>query len=276
MLINAHHHFWRFIPAEYPWIDEGKKILQRDFLPMDLKTEIADVAVDGVISVQARQSVMETDFLLELADKNEFIRGVVGWAPLIDADLLTCLEKWKASRKLLGLRHVLQDEPDDRHMLRPDFDRGISLLKQFNLRYDILIFERQLPGSIELVDRHPETTFIVDHVAKPKIGAREMEPWSSRIRELAKRPNVYCKISGMATEADWKTWSEAQLRPYFETVLNAFTPRRLMFGSDWPVCLLACNYRKWVQTVREWTKPLSVTEQGRIWGETAIEAYGLA
>jgi len=274
-VIDAHHHFWNYNPAEYGWIDDGKKILRRDLGPTDLQAAIAPADVNGVISVQARQTIEETDWLLGLANQHDFIRGVVGWAPLIDVDLRNHLDRWEGRQKLLGLRHVLQDEPDDNYMLRADFDRGIALLKEYELVYDILIFERQLPGSIELVDRHPELTFILDHVAKPKIAAGEMEPWRGHIRELARRPNVYCKISGMTTEADWSRWTPAQLQPYFDTVLDAFGPRRLMFGSDWPVSLLASSYLKWVQTVREWTATLSISENERIWGETASEAYRL-
>jgi L-fuconolactonase len=170
---------------------------------------------------------------------------------------------------------VLQDEPDDNYMLRPEFDRGVSLLKDFGLRYDILIFEQHLRQSIQLVDRHPQLTFILDHVAKPRIRENVISPWRENMKELAKRPNVYCKISGMATEADHASWTEKQLRPYMETALDAFGPKRLMFGSDWPVCLLATSYRRWFQTVTDFVAPLSDSERTRIMGGTAVEAYGL-
>ncbi len=275
-VIDAHHHFWNYTPQDYGWIGPGMEILRRDFLPNNLKNEISAAGVDGVVSVQARQTVGETDWLLGLAEQHDFIKGIVGSAPLVDPDLRRHLDGWAARRKLLGLRHVLQDEPDDRHMLRPDFDRGIGLLKEYGLRYDILIFERQLPGSIELVDRHPDQVFILDHVAKPKIGKNELEPWATRLRDLARRGNVYCKISAMATEADWHAWTSAQLRPYFDVALEAFGPARLMFGSDWPVCLLATDYGRWMRHGREWVAELSTAEQDRFWGGTAIEAYGLA
>jgi len=274
-IIDSHHHFWKYAPAEYSWIGQDKQILRRDFLPPDLKTQIAAAGVDGVISVQARQTIPETDWLLDLAEQNDFIRGVVGWAPLIDPDVRRHLDGWAGRSKLLGLRHVLQDEPDDSYALRADFNAGISLLREYGLRYDILIFERQLPAAIELADRHPRQVFILDHIAKPKIAAGELQPWRTQILDLAKRPHVYCKISGMATEANWQTWNPDQLRPYFETVLEAFGPSRLMFGSDWPVCLLACDYQRWKQTVAAWIAPLSPAEQNKIWGETALEAYGL-
>ena len=169
----------------------------------------------------------------------------------------------------------LQDEPDDNYMLRDDFNRGIAALKDFGLRYDTLIFERHLPQSIRLVDQHPRQTFILDHVAKPRIKAGELAPWRENVREFARRPNVYCKISGMVTEADWKTWTPSQLRPYLNVVLESFGPKRLMFGSDWPVCLVACDYQRWHRVVADFIAPLSKSEQAQIMGGTAAEAYGL-
>ena len=274
-VIDAHHHFWNYTPREYGWINPQMSVLRRDFLPVHLQQEIAPAGVDGVISVQARQTVAETDWLLDLADQNDFIRGIVGWAPLASESLDRHLDNWAKRKKLLGLRHVLQDEPDDQHMLRLDFDRGIGRLKKYGLPYDILIFDRQLPGAIEMVDRHPDQVFILDHIAKPKIAAGEIQPWAARITDLARRPNVYCKISGMATEANHATWTAAALQPYFDAVLKAFGPQRLMFGSDWPVCLLATDYERWIQSVRGWTDCLSAHERRRIMGGTAIEAYRL-
>jgi len=271
MIIDAHQHFWRYSADEYRWIDQRMSILRRDFLPEDLKR----CGVDAVISVQARQSLFETQWLLELAQAHQFIRGVVGWVPLIHHDIQIELERLAVNPKLRGMRHVLQDEPDDRYMLRDDFNRGVAMLERFNLRYDILIFERHLAQTIRFVDRHPKQIFILDHVAKPRIRDRQIDPWRKLLRELAQRPNVYCKISGMVTEADWKTWSPADLAPYFDAALEAFSPRRLMFASDWPVCLLASSYARWVQTVRQWAAPLSAAEQQRLFAATAIEAYGL-
>lgn len=275
MTIDAHHHFWRYTTEEFGWIDEPMAAIRRDFLPEHLAAEIAAAKVDGVISVQARQSVVETEWLLELAARNEFIRGVVGWVELVSPRVRADLERLAVNPKLRSVRHVVQGEPDPGFILRPDFNNGIRELRNLDLRYDILIFERQLPQTIEFVDRHPEQVFILDHVAKPRIGANELSPWRENIRELARRPNVFCKISGMVTEADYRRWTAAQLRPYFETVLEAFGPRRLMFGSDWPVCLVACDYVRWAALVREWISPLSPAEQARILGETAAEAYGI-
>jgi L-fuconolactonase len=275
MLIDSHHHFWQYSLQEYAWISDSMSVLKRDYLPPDLNREIKSVGFDGVVSVQARQSLRETQWLLELAEKNDFIKGVVGWVPLKSIDLSCELQKFAGHSKLKAVRHVLQDEPDDNYMLRPEFDRGISLLKDFHLRYDILIFERHLKQSIKLVDRHPDLTFILDHVAKPRIKEKLISPWRENINELAKRPNIYCKISGMATEADHSNWTETQLLPYMETALDAFGPRRLLFGSDWPVCLLATPYRRWFETVTDFIAPLSDSERNRIMGGTAIEAYGL-
>ena len=274
-VIDAHHHFWRYNTQDFGWIDDAMRVIRRDFLPIDLEKEIRAAGVDGVVSVQARQSLEETHWLLELAGQNPFIRGVVGWAPLIAPDADKIVGELAANPKLRSLRHVLQGEPDERYMLRADFNRGLAALQLHNLAYDILIFERHLPQSIELVDRHPEQVFVLDHVAKPRIKDNLLEPWRKNIFELAKRENVYCKISGMVTEADYTRWTEAQLLPYVDTVLEAFGPQRLMLGSDWPVSLVACDYSRWVNLVRSWIKKLSAAEQKRILGDTAIEAYRL-
>jgi L-fuconolactonase len=174
-----------------------------------------------------------------------------------------------------AIRHPIHDEPDDHFVLREDFNRGIAALKRFDLRYDLLVFEKHLPQTIQFVDRHPDQIFIVDHVAKPRIRDRVLSPWRENIRELARRSNVYCKVSGMVTEAEWHTWSEEDLSPYIETVVEAFTPKRIMFGSDWPVVSLASSYRRWIETVRAAIAQLSTTERERILGGTAIDAYGL-
>ena len=274
-VIDAHHHFWRYNTQDFGWIDDAMRVIRRDFLPIDLEKEIRAAGVDGVVSVQARQSLEETHWLLELAGQNPFIRGVVGWAPLIAPDADKIVGELAANPKLRSLRHVLQGEPDERYMHRADFNRGLAALQLHNLAYDILIFERHLPQSIELVDRHPEQVFVLDHVAKPRIKDNLLEPWRKNIFELAKRENVYCKISGLVTEADYVQWTEAQLQPYVDTVLEAFGPQRLMLGSDWPVSLVACDYSRWVNLVRSWIKKLSAAEQKRILGDTAIEAYRL-
>ena len=275
MRIDAHHHFWHYTTKEYGWIDDEMAMLRRDFLPVDLEREIARAGIDGVVSVQARQTLEETEWLLGLAAKHAFIKGVVGWVPLADPNVGTVLEQLAQNPKLKGVRHVVQGEPDDQFILGADFNRGVSMLAKFGLVYDILIFPKQLQPSIQFVDRHPEQVFVLDHIAKPQIKAGIMEPWAAQIRELAKRPNVYCKVSGMVTEADYKRWTEDQLKACFDVVLDAFGPRRLMFGSDWPVCLAACDYARWHKLVSGWIAKLSTDEQTRVLGGTAVEAYGL-
>jgi len=273
--IDAHHHLWKYSQEQYPWMLAGMENIRRDFLIPELHSVTREAGVTGTVAVQARQTIVETEWLLGLARDNELIRGVVGWVPLIDADVAKHLERFSGNRKLKGIRHVLHDESDDFYMLRDDFNRGISLLNDFGLRYDILIFERHLLQTIQFVDRHPKQLFIVDHIAKPRVKDRVRSSWEAEIAELARRDNVYCKLSGMATEADWKGWTESDLRPYFDTVLAAFGPDRLMFGSDWPVILVACSYKCWADTVRSWIAELSPAEQLSIMGGTAKMAYSL-
>lgn len=275
MVIDSHHHFWRYTDADYGWIPPEWSVIKRDFLPSDLQREITAAGVDGVISVQARQSLVETEWLLDLAARHPFIRGVVGWVPLIDPAIETHLDRFAAAPKLRALRHVLQGEPDDGYMLRADFNRGISALTRRGLTYDILILERHLPATITFVDRHPNQVFILDHIAKPRIGAGELEPWAKNIRELARRPNVACKLSGMVTEADVATWTPSQLKPYFDVVLDAFGPQRLLFGSDWPVCLAGVSYSGWKQTVESLLRGITPRERAAIFGGNAIDIYRL-
>lgn len=275
MKIDSHHHFWRYDPIEYGWLDDAMKSIRRDFLPEHLRSEIAAAGVGGVVSVQARQCLAETQWLLDLAAQNDFIKGVVGWVNLSSPSVGADLERFSQNAKLKSVRHVIQGEPDDDFILRDDFNRGVSGLKRFNLAYDILIFERHLPQTIKFVDAHPHQVFVLDHLAKPRIKENLFEPWNRNLRELARRPNVYCKISGLVTEADYARWNEAQLRPYFEAALEAFGPPRLMFGSDWPVCLVACGYARWHKLVSGWIFSLTAGEQARILGGTASEAYRL-
>ena len=274
-MIDSHHHFWRYDPQEYGWISESMALLRRDFLPANLRREISQRESMAWSASKPARRLEETRWLLELAEQNDFIRGVVGWVPLVSDRVRHDLERFSRHAKLKAVRHVLQDEPDDNYVLRDDFSRGIRFLKDFGLRYDILIFERHLPQAIKFVDRHPDLTFILDHVAKPRIRDGILSPWRENMRDLAKRPNVYCKLSGMATEADPNAWTPSQLRPYADVALEAFGARRLMFGSDWPVCLLAVNYSRWISVVREFASPLSPSEQDRLFSGTAVEAYGL-
>lgn len=273
--VDAHHHLWDYNPLDYRWITDAMSILRRDFLPDDLKPELDRVGIESTVVVQARQKIEETEWLLKLATQYPFILGVVGWVPLTDPQVVDILEYFADSPKLKGVRHLLQDEPDENYMLRKDFNRGIDALTQFGLTYDILIFAHQLPQTIRFVDRHPDQVFILDHIAKPRIRDNVLSPWAEDISELARRENVYCKISGMVTEADWTHWSEEQLAPYLEIVLEAFSPCRLMFGSDWPVCLIASSYQCWFQVVTQAISQLNSEEQSMILGGTAARVYRL-
>src|SRR4051794_6522651 len=250
MMIDAHHHLWKYSAAEYGWISPQMRVIQRDFLPQHLEELMHHFGIEGTVAVQARQTLEETAWLLELAGQHRLIRGVVGWVPLTEgAGVKKHLERFAGNARLRGVRHVIQDEPDPRYILRQDFNEGVRALREFGLRYDILIFERHLPAAIEFVDRHPDQIFILDHVAKPRIKDKLLAPWDRNMRELAKRQNVYCKLSGMVTEADPRRWTPEGLRPYIDVALAAFGPSRLMYGSDWPVMLLAGDYVRWYGTV---------------------------
>ena len=274
MVIDSHHHFWNYDPDEFDWIDDSMHTIRRSFLPKDLQAEISQAGIDGVISVQARQILEETDFLLEQANANDFIKGVVGWVPLADANITEVLDRHMSADKLKAVRHVVQGEPDG-FLDGEAFNRGIQALQAQSLVYDVLIFERQLEEAIRFIDRHPNQVFVLDHIAKPQIKIDQLDPWQANIRELAKRDNVSCKLSGIVTEADFENWTEQQLRPYLDTVLAAFEPDRLMFGSDWPVCLVASAYKRWHDLICEYIQPLSSDEQAAIMGDTAIRAYKL-
>jgi L-fuconolactonase len=273
--IDAHHHLWRYSPQEFGWLDENMAALQRDFLPVDLMREIVAAGIDGTVVVQARQTIEETRWLLQQAAECAAIRGIVGWAPIADADLPRFIEEFEDKPKLKGLRHVLQGEKDENYILREDFNSGIRAMMGSGWVYDILIYERQLPQAIEFVEAHPKQVFVLDHIAKPLIAAGQTQPWCERIRELARRENVWCKVSGMVTEANWSGWSAEMLRPYLDVVVEAFGVDRLMAGSDWPVCLVASAYGSWFDVLRDYFSNFSETERGAVFGGTAAEVYGL-
>ena len=272
--IDAHHHLWRYEPAEYPWIGDSDAVIRRDFLPRDLLSAWEGVGVQGTVAVQARQTVQETEWLLEQAAENPFLLGVVGWAPLTDPDVAGLLDRFVGNPRFKGVRHVLQSESDD-YLSRSDFDRGIAAVTARGLTYDLLIHDRQLRAATALADRHPHQRFILDHLAKPRIREGVLDPWRADIAALAQRPNVFCKVSGMVTEADRAAWTIGDLQPFFDTALEAFGPERLMFGSDWPVCLLAATPGHWHETVRALAADLSMDERASLFGRTAVHAYGL-
>lgn len=275
-MIDAHHHLWKYNDRDYSWMDsEALSPLRRDYLIEDLVQAATPSGVSGTITVQACQNLAETEWLLSIVADHPLFLGVVGWVPLCSPDVSSVLDQFASQSKFKGVRHVVQDEPDDRFILRTDFNRGVEQLKHRGIAYDILIFERHLPQAIEFVDRHPQQIFVLDHIAKPRIRENLLQPWADHIRDLARRENVYCKLSGMATEADWNAWNAQQLRPWFDVVFAAFGPRRLMFGSDWPVLTLAGDYRGWVDAFHSFVADLSQDEQERIASGTAREAYRL-
>jgi L-fuconolactonase len=272
--IDAHHHLWRYSAVEYPWIDDRMAALRRDFLPADFIGELAIAGITGAVTVQARQTLEETQWLLELAARHNEILGVVGWAPIASPHFENLLNTLSANQKLVALRHVVQAEPQG-FLDIEDFNRGIRTLRQTGLVYDLLLFEHQLAEAIRFVDRHPQQVFVLDHIAKPKIAAGELEPWRTQIHELSKRSNVCCKISGMVTEASWSHWSIGSLRPYLDTVVDAFGANRLLAGSDWPVCLVAASYLQWWQVLRDYFADFSDDERANIFGATAARIYNL-
>ncbi len=275
MKIDSHQHFWRYDPARHGWITDAMAVLKRDFLPADLNRELQASGIDGSIAVQADQSADETLFLLDLAKQHSTIAGVVGWVDLCADNLPERLESLSCHDKLCGFRHVVQDEPDDRFMLRKSFVRGIAALQEFDFTYDVLVYPRQLPAALKLVAKFPEQPFVIDHIAKPPIKSGETITWCRHMREIAAARNVFCKLSGMITEADWGHWREEHFRPYFDVVFEAFTLDRLMFGSDWPVCLLAGTYGQVKRLIDNYVQNLSTSEKENIFGLNAARFYGL-
>ena len=275
MKIDAHQHFWRYDAQRDGWITDEMSVLRRDYLPDGLLGALAENDMDGCVAVQADQSERETFFLLDLAAQHSAIVGVVGWVDLRSHNLPERLEHFSHFEKLRGFRHIVQAEPDDQFLLREDFKRGIAALQKFGFTYDILIYPRQLPAAIALVKQFPEQRFVVDHLAKPDVKSRQVLPWAAQMREIAMSPNVYCKLSGLVTEADWQHWHADDFRPYFDVVFEAFGPDRLMFGSDWPVCLLAGTYKKVKQVLANYTLHFAEADREKIFGSNAVCFYGL-
>jgi L-fuconolactonase len=274
MRIDAHQHFWHYAPVRDSWITDEMSVLQRDFLPEHLETELVEQGIDGSVAVQADQSEDETRFLLQLAQRHPFVVGVVGWVNLRAADVAERIEQFSRFERLCGVRHIAQAEPDD-FLARGDVVRGIGALGDFGLTYDILVYAHQLPTATSLVEKLPDQPFVVDHLAKPRIREGELEPWAAQMSELASHPNVWCKVSGLVTEADWSRWRAEDIHPYLDVVFEAFGPERLMFGSDWPVCLLAASYRRVRELIDEYAACLSTAERDKLFGGNAVRFYGL-
>jgi len=272
--IDAHQHFWQYDPGRDTWITAEMSRIRRDFLPGDLAAVLSESRIDGTVAVQADQSERETEFLLGLAEQHPLIRGVVGWVDLRAPDLPARLERFLTFDRFRGVRHVAQAEPDD-FLARDDVARGIARLGPLGLTYDILVYAHQLPAALALVERIPDQPFVVDHLAKPAIRGGLLDPWARHMRELAACSHVCCKVSGLVTEADWQRWQPEDLRPYLDVVFETFGADRLMFGSDWPVCLLAASYRRVVELIEDYARHLSAVDQERLFGGTAIRFYGL-
>ncbi len=271
MRVDAHQHFWRYHPLRYAWITPEMGVLKRDFLPEHLRPELSTAGLDGSVAVQANQSELETHFLLELARSNPHILGVIGWVDLAAENVRERLEYFSQFDKLRGFRHIAQSEPDDRFLLRDDFIRGISHLEALHFTYDILIYPRQLPAAAALVARFPNQRFVIDHIAKPFIKSGEIEPWAAWMRAIAEHDNVSCKLSGLVTEADWMVWRPSNFKPYLDIIFDNFGEKRLMFGSDWPVCLLAASYEQVYRLISDY----SGSAQDGIFGDNAAVFYGL-
>jgi L-fuconolactonase len=275
MKIDSHQHFWSYNSNEYGWISNDMEILQKNYLPDQLKTELSSTGFDGSVAVQARQSLAETQWLLNLADQHSFIKGVIGWVDLCSPDVEEQLIQFSGNPKLVGIRHVIHDEQDENFMLRKSFQRGIAHLKKFGLTYDILVFPRHLSNTIQLVSQFPDQVFILDHIAKPSIKDQKISPWKEHIEKLAGFRNVYCKLSGMVTEANVKNWKQEELIPYLNIVFDAFGTNRLLIGSDWPVCRLAGSYKQIMQVVLDYIRSFPEQDKKKILGENAVKAYDL-
>ncbi len=274
MKIDAHQHFWKFNPIRDAWIDDSMQIIRKDFLPQDLKPILNDNNIDGCVAIQADQSEIETEFLLENARQNPFIKGVVGWIDLKAENVEERLSHYSINSLFKGVRHIVQAEAND-FMLRKDFQNGISKLEQFNLTYDILIFPPQIESAIALVNKFPNQKFVIDHIAKPYIKTGRIDEWKANMIELAKAQNVLCKVSGMVTEANLKHWEISDFTPYLDVVFNAFGIDRILYGSDWPVCLLAAKYEQQLQLVQDYIKGFSENDKTKILGGNAIKFYNL-
>jgi L-fuconolactonase len=272
--IDSHQHFWKFDPVRDSWIDDSMQKIQRDFLPDDLLPLLQQNQFSGCVAIQASQSEDETNFLVDLASKNDFIKGIVGWVDLRNENITERLEHFSSHKKIKGFRHIVQGEADD-FMFREDFRNGISALKPHNYTYDILIFHRQLPAAISLVRDFPDQQFVIDHIAKPNIKSGDIASWKKGIEEISKYENVNCKISGMVTEANWNNWKADDLKPYLDVVFENFSTEKLMFGSDWPVLNVASDYLEVVKILEDYMQQLSIEDKNKIWFENAVSFYKL-
>jgi len=273
--IDAHQHFWHYDPVEYGWIDGTMATLQRDFLPADLEPELRAAGFDACVAVQARQTVEETRWLLELADRHPFVAGVVGWVDLQAADVRAQLDSFVGRPKLVGLRHIVQAEPDERFLLRREFLRGMAVLRDLGLAYDILVYPRHLPVAVEFAQRLEGQRLVLDHLGKPDIRRAEIQEWRRHLRALAAGGHVMAKLSGLVTEADWRGWTPDQIRPYLDVAFECFGYERLMVGSDWPVCTVAADYGRTMRVVTDYLRDRPALEQDAVLGGNATRLWRL-
>lgn len=275
MRIDSHQHFWRYNPIKDAWITNEMKVIQRDFMPAELFSLLQSASMDGCVAVQANQSESETNFLLQLAADNDYIKGVVGWIDLCAENISDRLSHYAAYKKLKGFRHIVQAEPSDDFLLRPDFCSGISQLANYHFTYDLLIFPKHLPFAKTLAEQFPSQLFVIDHLAKPDFKSADFKEWEKGIRDIAKHQNVYCKVSGLVTEADWNNWSVEDFTYCLDVVTESFGVERLMYGSDWPVCLLGGSYIEVTSIVEQYFAGYSLEEKANIFGLNAIQFYNL-
>lgn len=274
MVIDSHVHFWKYNKSSYAWIDNSMKILQKDHLPEEIELTLKRNNVDGCVAVQALTEEVETRFLAELAATHSYIKGVVGWADLSSPNVEKTLDEFKQYPAIKGIRHIVQSEPDD-FLYKKDFRSGVALLKDYGYTFDILIYPRQLKAARDFVAEFPGQVFILDHCAKPEIRKHEIEQWKAGIEELAAYPNVYCKLSGLLTEAKWKEWSPADFYPYLDVIFNAFGTDRLLYGSDWPVMLLSGIYVQWKSLLEKYMEGFVDEERDKVFGFNAKTVYSL-
>lgn len=275
MRIDSHQHFWKYHPVKDAWITDDMKVIQRDFLPADLLPLLQQNNVDGCVAVQADQSETETDFLLHLARENDWIKGVVGWTDLRAPNLEEKLQHYAQYKKIKGFRHIVQAEPADDFLLGAEFCNGIALLSKYHFTYDILVFPRQLKHVAAFVQQFPDQPFVIDHLAKPDFKKADFAEWEKAMRAAAAYPNVSCKVSGMVTEANWNSWTNEDFTYCLDVVVDAFGINRLMFGSDWPVCLVAASYQETCNIVHRYFMQFSIAEQEKLWGKNAVDFYHL-
>ena len=275
MIIDSHQHFWKYNLSRHNWINDNMSVIRKDFMPSDLKSIYVENNIDGCIAIQVDQTINETNFLLDLAKENTFIKGDVGWIDLRAPNINEVLNHYNNFEQIKGFRHIVQDEHDNKFLLRSEFLRGISYLEKYNYVYDILIFPNQLEMTLEFVKKFPNNKFVINHIAKPYIKDNLYEEWAKLISKISNYENVFCKMSGMITEADYKLWTPDQITPYMDLVLKSFGSKRILFGSDWPVCLVAGSYKKVKELVVNFIEKLSENEKANVMGKNAINLYNI-